>query len=155
MNMSDVQKLMNVPEFYTFVLNVDSNFDCSSGYASWLDSQFNIHSQLVDPNIRNLHFWDEDIKNNRVGSCILLGRVLVVVTRVNDSETLTPEVLDECIANVRKVVDHHHIAHLAYPHIGYDNGITADQLMTIFNKHFAYNGYTGQYCLLLPLEVIN
>lgn len=108
--------LFSIDDSYYIAHCISADFALGAGIAKEIDKRFNTRVKLFDKFPNGFEYYLDE--NNTNGECILIDRVLNLVTKRKYYDKPTYKSMDQALTMMREVCIHNNITKVAMPTIG-------------------------------------
>lgn len=108
--------LFSIDDSYYIAHCISADFALGAGIAKEIDKRFNTRVKLFDKFPNGFEYYLDE--NNTNGECILIDRVLNLVTKRKYYDKPTYKSMDQALTMMREVCIHNNITKVAIPTIG-------------------------------------
>lgn len=111
--------LFSVPDDYMLVQCISADFKLGKGIAVEFHKKFGTRAMLnkLYPNYRDTT-WMDNIKDGKLGDCIIIGRVANLITKKHYYQKPTYDSLKQSLIELRELCETYNYRKLAMPLIG-------------------------------------
>lgn len=114
----EVMDLFSVPDEYYLAHCISADFKLGAGIALEFDKRFDMRNKLFYEFGDGLELWDYALKNNVYGECILVDRVLNLLTKEKYYHKPTLRSMTHALIMMELVCKVNNITKVAMPTIG-------------------------------------
>lgn len=107
--------LFSIDNSYYIAHCISADFALGAGIAKEINKRFNIRAKLFDKFPNGFEYY---LDENNASECILIDRVLNLVTKRKYYDKPTYKSMDQALTMMREVCIHNNIAKVAMPTIG-------------------------------------